>query len=121
MSPVLRRSNLLVPITNPSFVERAWLRRADAVTLDLEEAIPPERKAYARSLVREAIPLVSKGASEVFVRLNRDTVHADLEASVWPGLTGVTLPGAEDSGEVRTLDRLLGALERRRGIPKGTL
>jgi citrate lyase subunit beta/citryl-CoA lyase len=39
-------------------------------------------KAHARGLVKDAIQNVSKGGAEVFVRINHDTVQADLEDSV---------------------------------------
>ncbi|MDP3064457.1 MAG: aldolase/citrate lyase family protein [Chloroflexota bacterium] len=116
-----RRSNLMVPVTDEAAVAKAWTWQPDAVTLDLEELVLPELRGRAQGLVREAIPVVRKGGAEVFVRVNRDATYADLEASVWEGLTGVTLPGAEDADEVKALDTLLTEMERRRGVPQGTL
>ena len=75
-----------MPVNNPRFVDKAWTRGCDFIILDLEDSVPPGQKAHARTLVRDAIPTVSKGGTEVFVRINHDTVQEDLEGVVWPGL-----------------------------------
>ena len=43
------RSLLYVPATQPRFVERAHTRGADAIILDLEDAVAPGEKAAARA------------------------------------------------------------------------
>jgi citrate lyase subunit beta/citryl-CoA lyase len=53
---LIRRSTLILPVNVPRFVERGHLRRADAVMLDLEDAVPPQEKDGARRLIREAVP-----------------------------------------------------------------
>ena len=60
---LIRRSNLMVPITNPRFVSRAWRHHADAITLDLEDSVVDTRKTEARALVKEAIGQVGQGSS----------------------------------------------------------
>ena len=121
MSILVRRSNLMVPVTNPRFVEGAWRHNADAVTLDLEDGVPDTLKEEARHEVKDAIGLVNKGSAEVFVRVNKLFVHADIEAAVWPGLAGVVLPGVESAAEVAAASEILGTAERRRGIIPGSL
>ena len=118
---LIRRSNLMVPITNPRFVSRAWRHNADAITLDLEDSVLDTRKTEARALVQEAIGQVGQGAAEVFVRVNKPFVHADIEASVWPGLHGIMLPGVETAGEVAAAAELLTVMERQRGLVVGSL
>lgn len=120
---LIRRSTLILPVNIPRFVDRAHLRGADAVMLDLEDAVPAPEKASARRLVREAIPLVSRGGAEVFVRVNHDPAHLweDLEASVWPTLDGICLPKTESAGEIERLEAQVADLERRRGIAPGRI
>lgn len=118
---LIRRSNLVVPITNARFVEGGWWHRADAVTLDLEDGVPDSLKAGARELVRDAIEIVGRGAAEVFVRVNKPFLEADLDASVWHGLRGVVLPQVESSAEVLHVAELLDEMERKRGIEVGSL
>ena len=121
MSILIRRSNLMVPVTNPRFVEGAWRHNADAVILDLEDGVPETLKEDARHKVKDAIGLVSKGAAEVFVRVNKLFVHADIDAAVWPGLTGIVLPGVESAADVAAASEILGTAERCRGIVPGSL
>ena len=121
MAILIRRSNLMVPITNPRFVREAWRHQADAITLDLEDGVVASRRAEARALVQEAIGQVNRGAAEVFVRVNKPFVYADVEASVWPGLHGIMLPQVEAAAEVTEVAELLTAMERRRGLHVGSL
>jgi citrate lyase subunit beta / citryl-CoA lyase len=117
----VRRSNLMVPMTVQRFVNEAWRHGADAITLDLEDGVPRSQKINARSLVREAIPLASRGGAEVFVRVNKPYLTADLEAAIWPDLSGIMLPKVESAAEVVETASLLDHLERQRGLEMGTL
>ena len=121
MAILVRRSNLLAPITDAELVKRAWQSDADAVTLDLEDGVVEPRKAEARGLVKEAIAMAARGGAEVFVRVNAPLLHADLDASVWPGLRGIVLPRVESAADVTEATNQMTALERRRGLGVGTL
>ena len=117
----VRRSGLTMPVVTPRFVDHAWRRGCDFIVIDLEDSVPRHLKAYARSLVKDAIPNVSKGGAEAFARINHDTVQADLEAAVWPGLKRIKYPKTEHAYEVRLLDEIITRLERERGIEPGTI
>ena len=121
MSILIRRSNLMVPVTNDRFVQGAWRHGADAITLDLEDGVVPAFKASARGLVKDAVAAVGKGAAEIFVRVNKEFMEADIDASVWPGLSGIMLPKVESPEDVIQASELLRALEGKRGIEPGTL
>src|SRR5262245_55091937 len=116
-----RRSSLILPVNAPRFVERAHMRDADAVVLDLEDSVPPAEKASARALVKDAIPLVARGGEEVLVRVNNDSalLADDVDASVHPGLDGLSIPKAESPEQVARLSAQLDRLERLRGLPPG--
>ena len=116
----VRRSILAMPVNVRRFVESASRRNADAIVLDLADAVAPEQRAHARTLVREALSLVTAGGAEAWVRVNRDTVDDDCEASVWPGLSGIVLPKTESPDDVQRADRALARLEAERGIAPGT-
>jgi citrate lyase subunit beta/citryl-CoA lyase len=120
MAILVRRSNLLAPITDAERVERAWRSDADAVTLDLEAGVVETRKAEARGLVKEAIALAGRGGAEVFVRVNAALLHADLDASVWPGVRGIMLSRASAAEVAETVEQMT-VLERRRGLAAGAL
>ncbi len=118
---LVRRSTLILPVNVPRFIEKAHLRGADAVMLDLEDAVPVGEKAAARRLIPGAIPLVARGGGEVFVRVNHDaaTLASDLEAAVRPGLTGICLPKTESGEEVGRLEAEIARLEASRGMDPG--
>ena len=110
-----------MPVVTPRFVDNAWRRGCDFINLDLEDSVPQHLKSYARGLIKDAIPNVSKGGAEAFTRINHDLVEADLEAIVWPGLSKVNYPKAEYAWEIEKLDRIITRLERERGIRPETV
>jgi citrate lyase subunit beta/citryl-CoA lyase len=114
----IRRSTLILPVNNPRFVEKAYLRGADAIMLDLEDSIPLHEKENARKLVKSSIPIASRGGGDVFVRINKDPVlmAQDLQASVYSGLAGIVFPKTESGEEVQNLETAVEKLERDHGI-----
>jgi citrate lyase subunit beta/citryl-CoA lyase len=123
MNGFVRRSSLIFPVNVPRFVEKAYLRGADCVIMDLEDSVPEAEKGSARAMVKGSIPVVSKGGGNVAVRINRPPEEArrDLEASVWPGLNCVALPKVESAEEVRLRDGVITKLEAKRGLPPGSI
>lgn len=116
------RSLLFIPGTKPVWIASAPQLGADAYVLDLEDAVPEEAKASARSNVAAAISTLAGEGVGVFVRVNAlDTPHwlADLCAVVRPGLTGIALPKVSEPGDVIAVDRVLTALEARAGLAVG--
>ena len=118
---LVRRSLLIFPVNVRRFVDKAHLRGADCIIMDLEDSVPEGVKEDARGIIKECIPVVGKGGGDVAVRINRPLEQAtlDLEASVWPGLTCVALPKVESAEELRVRADLIGDLERGRGIEAG--
>ena len=110
-----------MPVVTPRFIDKAWTRGCDFIVMDLEDSVPKHLKAHARSLIREAIPIVSKGGAEAFTRINHDTMEADVEGVVWPGLKRIKYPKTEYASEVKQLDALITRFERERGIEPGTV
>ena len=121
MPPLIRRSNLLVTVTDGAAVADSWRHEADAVTLDLAQGVADGRKSEARTLLSEVIPLAAKAGAEVFVRVNRAFAYADIEAAARPGLTGVMLPGVESAEEIVDVSQFLAQMERSRGLVVGSL
>jgi citrate lyase subunit beta/citryl-CoA lyase len=116
---LVRRSKLYVPVNREKFIEKAWTRGADCITLDLEDAIAPADKASARNLVKDVIAVVNRGGADVQVRINRDYEAEDLEAIVLPGLTTVMIPKCEAPEDIQRLDRMVTQLEKERGLTEG--
>jgi citrate lyase subunit beta/citryl-CoA lyase len=100
---------LYVPGDRPDRFGKAVGSGADAVILDLEDAVVPERKGYARTAVAEF--LAHPSPVPVHVRVNAlagPGVGADLAAVAGlPGLSGVRLPKVEDPGQVRRVASII--------------
>lgn len=114
------RSYLYVPGDQPDKLTRAASRGADALLVDLEDAVLPARKGAARDTTRAWLEstIGSAGLPELWVRLNADAVEEDLAAVVLPGLTGVVVPKAEPA-LLRRVDEALRAVEREVGLVEG--
>ena len=70
MSARPRRSVLYMPGSNARAIEKARSLAADALILDLEDAVAPDAKAMARQQVCEAVRVGGFGRREIFVRVN---------------------------------------------------
>lgn len=66
----LRRSLLFLPGNNPGMLQNGGVFGADAVILDLEDAVSPSEKDAARLLVTQALRHVDFGIAEKIVRIN---------------------------------------------------
>lgn len=112
------RSMLYVPVNVPRFVSSAADRGADAVILDLEDAVAPAEKARARTLLAEAVPQVARRGADVVVRMNRPwrLLVRDLEAAVMPGVAALVLPKTDSAEHVQAVAEVLDELEAERGI-----
>ena len=101
MSPVAR-SWLYVPGHRPERVAKALASDADAVVVDLEDAVPPDAKDAAREAVRQIAD--GRAARGLWVRVNDPAGpwgEADLEAVQGLPLDGVRLPRCQDPQLVR--------------------
>lgn len=114
------RSLLFCPATAPRPLAKLPFIGADAVAIDLEDAVTNDRKRDARAEVRAA--LESFGRVRTYVRVNHpDTglTEADIHAIVHPHLDGIVLPKVESSETVRAADEWLTAAERANGLEPG--
>ncbi len=113
---IVRRSWLIAPAHDAGAVEQAQASLPDVLVLDLEYTVPPKYKEAARSALCSTISSPAPRVSEVFVRVDWETRWCDIEAAVCPGLKGIVLPGPESAEEVAELDRLIGDVERKKGV-----
>ena len=98
------RSMLYVPGDKPRAIEKAMTLGADAVILDLEDAVAPEHKLQARDNVREALRL--RWPCPVLVRVNgigTPFETEDREMALLAGVDGLVLPKVEDARTVQDL------------------
>jgi citrate lyase subunit beta/citryl-CoA lyase len=115
------RSLLYVPVTSQRFVEKAHTRGADAIILDLEDAVAPAEKARGRGLVAAAAETVSQAGADVLVRINRPWRLAvrDVERSVGPAVRALVLPKVDSAEHVLALAEIAAEVEVDQGLPVG--
>jgi citrate lyase subunit beta/citryl-CoA lyase len=103
-------------------IPKAFASGADAVIVDLEDAVSPQNKAHARSVVAAWAKGPRQTPSQFWVRINPvqtpDALH-DLAAVVKLGPAGIVLPKAESGAAVVQLDHYLSAFEAATGRPIG--
>lgn len=119
-----RRTVLAVPGSNPRMIDKARGLGADALFLDLEDAVAAAAKDEARGNVAGALRQGGFGTTLVTVRINAlSTPHAlnDLEAVVTAGGApeAIVMPKVQSAADIHWLDHTLGQLEQRVGIEPG--
>ena len=122
------RSFLFAPGNRPRMLQKVGQCGADAVILDLEDAVPISEKEATREAVRDAVGAID--TCPVYVRINplqaaagfsQPIGEADLAAIVRRGLAGVILPKAESADDLRRADTLLNGLESQHGLAPGDI
>lgn len=95
------RSYLFVPGDRPEMLEKANSRGADALIVDLEDAVSPSRKRHARETVSRWLAADEVGSCEVWLRPNAGSAgRVDLEAISGSKVAGVIVPKVETAREV---------------------
>jgi citrate lyase subunit beta/citryl-CoA lyase len=122
----MMRSFLFVPADGGPKLDKAMASGADAVILDLEDSIAPERKTQARAAALDYLKAAhaKKDRPHLLVRINGfDTgmIDADLDAVVAGAPDAILFPKAEGGTTVTHLDAKLTAREAIAGLPEGSI
>jgi citrate lyase subunit beta / citryl-CoA lyase len=119
------RSWLYAPGNNARLLDKVFDAGADAVILDLEDAVPAGEKRRARDMVAEAVRGRAGQTNPcVFVRVNHPSsglAEDELRAVVGPGLTGVRVPKVQDAATVERVDGWITTAEAAAGLTPGSL
>ncbi|MFB6206419.1 MAG: CoA ester lyase [Haloglomus sp.] len=116
MDPI--RSVLYVPAHREGWVAEAASHGADAVILDLEDAVPTDEKDAARAAVRDHADALAAADTTVTLRVNdvgTAAFHEDA-ALVDAWTDAVVLPKTESPADVHTLDSVLAYVEHQRNV-----
>lgn len=106
----LRRSMMLTPGHRRERLEKAATLQADSLAFDLEDGVPPARKAEARATIAATLAEVDFGRRERVVRINgigTDDFAADLAALPWAHLDALLVPKVESAAMLHELDARL--------------
>jgi citrate lyase subunit beta/citryl-CoA lyase len=101
-------------VSSDRFVAKAHERGADAIILDLEDAVAPAEKDRARERLGEAVRAVGQRGATVFVRINAnsDRLRPDAEAACRAGAFGLYVPKVRDAATLTDLAKFLSEVER---------
>ena len=120
------RSLLFVPADDERKLAKAMQTGADALILDLEDSVAPERKPAARGLMREflATARMAKAVTRprLYVRINGLSTtywQADLTGLSEAMPDGIMLPKAQSGEHVHQLSVALGHAEEKSGVQSG--
>ena len=117
----LTRSYLAVPAHRARLVQNAAASAADAVFMDLEDAVPMAEKAAALEAAADALTTLDWGRKNVSVRLNAiDSPSIQHEIERLGGikrLDGFIVPKAETVGDVATIGQWITAAAGTRHAP----
>ncbi|MCH8835267.1 MAG: CoA ester lyase, partial [Proteobacteria bacterium] len=116
------RTFLFAPGNHPRRRVKVFEVGADAVILDLEDAVPVAEKVETRGAVTDALkrPRDCPG----YVRVNgygTEFCYGDVLAVAGPWLDGIVLPMVETPAQLQSVDWLLAQIERDRGMAPGTI
>ena len=113
------RSLLFLPATAEHLLAKATERGADALVIDLEDAIPPDRKAEARPMARAAVAQLAQRGATVLLRVNSDPAlwAQDLQGMPLSQLAAVMLPKVETLSQLENFAQALKARSIDSGHP----
>jgi citrate lyase subunit beta / citryl-CoA lyase len=107
-----RRSVLYMPGSNARAMEKARALPADAVILDLEDAVAPDAKELARTQVCDVVAARGFGKREVAIRINALSTawgEADLAAAAEAKPDAILVPKVSSAQDLAAVEARLGA------------
>lgn len=119
----LLRSWLFVPGDSERKLTKAWSTGADALIVDLEDAVARERKAMARDIAADAIAASARGKTMVSIRINAiesGLAEDDIARTFRCRPDAYVLPKASEPADIRRVSEQLAALEAQRGVQPGS-
>ena len=133
LQPALLRSWLFVPGDRQRMIDKALGLSADAMMMDMEDAVAPAEKETARRQVAAALDRIAVRRKESpsqsripaqYVRINaigHENMHADLAGVIRPALQGLVLPKIDTVDQVQLVEPILDRQEAAAGIEAGSV
>ena len=116
------RTFLFVPGNHPRKLEKVFDSGADAVIIDLEDAVAIAEKPATRAVAVDALKQDHKPRGYIRVNaIDTEFCFQDLEEIVGPWLDGIVLPKVESASDYMTVDWVLGNLEKKAGVDVGSI
>ena len=118
---MILRSLLFIPANSWRMITRSLREKADAIVLDLEDAVPIGEKETARWFVKNFLEDIGENrkSSSIFVRVNSissELYSEDVKYAVQKALDGIVLPKAESRNDIARLEEEIKAEEAKKGL-----
>ena len=118
------RSHLYVPGDKPEVLAKALGRGADALIVDLEDAVAPTAKDEARRIITEwlaGLPVATENPVEIWIRTNSGAdALIDVKAVASPAVTGFCVAKTESVDEIENVAAALDVIEEELGLANGS-
>lgn len=117
------RSFLFVPGDRPDMLAKAPARGADALIIDLEDAVAPSAKSHARNTTASWLETLEPPHPDIWVRVNHpgDLFELDLLAVVGPQVSGLMVPKVSTAGELARAANLIDDAEIANRLSGGSI
>jgi citrate lyase subunit beta/citryl-CoA lyase len=116
----MMRSKLFVPGSRPELFDKAMASAADALSLDLEDAVAPAKKDAARKAISEFLTALGRSHDKLMVvrvnAVNTPQFTEDIDAVVTAGTDLINLPKLESAQEVQQAVGAIISIEQRKGL-----
>ena len=115
---------LFLPGNTPNMLINGGFLGADAVILDLEDAVAPSEKDAARVLVRNTIQYMDFRGCQIIVRINSidsDFWQRDLDEILPQKPDLILLPKSGSAQDILTADAYITGLEEKLGFERNTV
>ncbi len=113
----LPRSFLYVPASRSDLFAKAHTGEADAIVIDLEDAVPLPAKPEAREQLRLWLETGPAAGAQVWVRVSAEFLADDLHTAVHPAVDGLLVAKAS-TDVLAQADDELSRLEAERGVDR---
>ncbi len=121
---MLLRSFMFLPAHNTRFIDKALAGDADAIILDMEDAVPVSRKEEARKIIVDYSRKGLLKQKKVFIRINHIGTKEfvdDISELIVLGVYGLMPSKIRDAGDIIFIDRLLSFFELKNGLEVGQI
>ena len=111
---LLLRSFMFLPAHNTKFIDKALISDADAIILDMEDAVPLSKKEEARQIIIDYSYKGLLNQKKVFIRINhigtKEFVE-DVSSLVVPGIFGIMPSKIRNADDIVLIDNFLNFFE----------
>jgi len=117
----IRRSMLYVPAISEKMIRKSVELKADAIILDLEDAVAPDQKENAREILKNLLNELSFGEKEIVVRVNglqSGLTEEDLKNTLSDKIDAVLLPKVLSEEDVKNFEGMVEKISKEKGIKK---